>query len=129
MMNYKVVARKNPMTKEVKYYAQLVLTSSVKLSSLADAISRQCTVTVHDVKAVLSAMEEHILRQLLDGKSVRLGDLGSFRPTVSSEGSDEADKVTADNVRRVRVRFHGSATLCNGLLKSNPAVGFRRLNP
>ena len=23
MMNYKVVAKKNPMTKEVKYYAQL----------------------------------------------------------------------------------------------------------
>lgn len=70
MMNYKVVARKNPMTKEVKYYAQLVLATPVRLAALAEEISQQCTVTAHDVKVVLSAMEEHILRHLLNGKSV-----------------------------------------------------------
>lgn len=127
-MNYKVIARKNPMTKEVKHYAQLTLNGSVKLTSFAEAISRQCTVTVHDVKAVLSAMEEHILRKLQDGRSVRLGDLGSFRPTLSSEGSDSADKVTAANIRAVRVRFFGSPALRNGLQKTNPEVSFRRLN-
>lgn len=127
MMNYKVVAKKNPTTKEVKYYAQLALTGPVKLASFADAISRQCTVTKHDVKAVISAMEEHLLRQLLDGKSVRLGDLGSFRPTFSSAGSEAADKVTADNIRSIRVRFCGSPTLRSGLKKANPELRFRRL--
>lgn len=128
MMNYKVVARKNPMTKEVKYYAQLVLATPVRLAALAEEISQQCTVTAHDVKAVLSAMEEHILRHLLNGKSVRLGDLGSFRPTLTSEGSDSADKVTVDNVRRVRIRFRGSAALCKGLQKSGSKAEFCRLD-
>lgn len=127
MMNYKVVAKKNPMTKEVKYYAQLAPVTPVRLEALADAISRQCTITIHDVKAVLSAMQEHILRTIIDGKSVRLGDLGSFHPTICSEGADQPDDVTAAKIRRVRVRFRSSVGMKSGLSLTNPSIRFSRI--
>lgn len=127
MMNYRVVAKKNPITKEVKYYVQLAPVTPTKLASLADAISKECTVTVHDVKAVLSAIQEHILRLLIDGKSVRLGDLGSFHPTLCSDGAATADEVTTENIRRVRVRFRCSKVMRNGLQLTNPEMSFRRM--
>ena len=52
MLKYNVVARKNPQTKELLYYAQLVPVTAVGLSALAAAISNECTVTIHDIKAV-----------------------------------------------------------------------------
>lgn len=47
MLKYNVVARKNPQTKELLYYAQLVPVTAVGLSALAAAISNECTVTIH----------------------------------------------------------------------------------
>ncbi len=50
----------------------------MNLEQVATNISRECTVTVHDVKAVLSSLQEQIILALQDGKSVRFGDLGSL---------------------------------------------------
>lgn len=72
MLKYNVVARKNPQTKELLYYAQLVPVTAVGLSALAAAISNECTVTIHDIKAVLSALEEKVISYLQSGMSVRL---------------------------------------------------------
>lgn len=41
MLKYNVVARKNPQTKELLYYAQLVPVTAVGLSALAAAISNE----------------------------------------------------------------------------------------
>ena len=86
MLKYRTVPRKNPQTKEVKFYAQLEHVTPMTLDALAKDISDSCTLTLHDVKAVISALEEHISKALRYGKSVRLRDLGSFYPTLSSDG-------------------------------------------
>ncbi|MDY4030279.1 MAG: DNA-binding protein, partial [Alloprevotella sp.] len=67
--------------------------------------SKTCTVTEHDVKAVLSALQEQVIYSLSDGHSVRLGDLGSFRPTLSVYTFDTPEEVTAAGIKHVRTRF------------------------
>ncbi len=124
MLKYNVIPRKNPMTKAVKYYGALVSATPVKLSVLADAISKQSTVTIHDVKAVLSSLEEHIVNNLLSGNSVRLGDLGSFRVTLDSAGVEAAADYTAKEIKGIRVRFTPSSNMRYQMSKSNPAVQF-----
>ncbi|MCI7645820.1 MAG: hypothetical protein MSS47_05845, partial [Bacteroidales bacterium] len=42
---------------------------------------------------------------LSDGHSVRLGDLGSFRPTLSAYTFDSPEEVTAAGIKHVRTRF------------------------
>ena len=42
---------------------------------------------------------------------MRLGDLGSFRPTISSFGTTEQNKADATLIRRVRCRFTQSGTM------------------
>jgi len=38
-------------------------------------------------------------------KIVRLGNLGSFQITVKSEGKDKSEEVTANAVKRSRIKF------------------------
>ncbi len=127
MLKYNVISRKNPQNQEVKYYGQLEAATPVKLSTLTDVISKQSTVTVHDVKAVLSALEEHIITHLYNGNSIRLGDLGSFHLTMKSEGTTTKDEFTSSNIKRVCVRFTPSSNMRYLMDKSNPNVQFQRV--
>ena len=96
MINYKAIKRQNPQNKgEYKWYPSIVLTNPMLLDELAEAIALNCTVTAHDIKAVLSAMQEQIIFALRQGRSVRLGDLGSFRLTISGKGEADAASVFA----------------------------------
>ncbi len=126
MLKYNVVPKKNPQDKSVKYYARLAPVNAVKLAELAENISRECTVTVHDVKAVLSALEEQLIFQLRNGNSVRLGDLGSFRPTLNSEGVELAEDFTAANIKQVKIRFVGSTNFRYNLKRNHPSVQFKQ---
>lgn len=128
MLKFNVVPRKNPINKIVKYYAQLEPMNPIKLISLAEAISRQCTVTVHDVKAVLSAMEEHICNNLRNGNSVRMGDLGSFRLTVRSTGTIDAKDFTSRQIKNTHVIFYPSTNLRYQLSIQHPQMQFSRIN-
>ena len=93
MIKYNVIPRKNPINKEVKYYAQMAPVNPVTLNDVAEAIASNCTVTLHDCKAVLSALQEQIALNLRNGNSVRLGDLGSFHPVMKSSGALSADEL------------------------------------
>lgn len=128
MLAYKVAPKKNPVDHSIKYYAVGVTGGSVKLPQLAESISAQCTVTVHDVKAVLSALEEHILTSLLSGVSVRLGDLGSFRTTLRSEGTASVEDFSAEKITGVQIKFRRSPNLRHKLSKANPNLSFRNIN-
>lgn len=118
-MYYVVKAKKSPKDQSVSYYAQAAKTRSLNLADVAERITQNCTVTEHDVKAVLSALQEQIILALREGFSVRLGDLGSFRPTICSLPSATAEEVTAKNVKSVRVRFTQGSRLRAGMALTN----------
>lgn len=125
MLKYKIVIRKNPSTREKKYHAQLIPVTPVYIEQLAEAISAKCTVTRADVKAVLAALEEQIVQNLQSGNSVRLGDLGSFHPTISTKSANSFEEFTPQNIQRVNVRFRRSAKMAYALSTSNPNVVFK----
>ncbi len=103
----KASLRKNPQDKKAagKYYAQVVLAPEMTQRQIIDQIADRCTVTGSDVKAVLDALMTVIKRNLANGSPIRLGDLGSFRPSVSGIGSENVDKFTASNVKNRRREY------------------------
>ena len=125
MLKYHVVSKKSPVDQSVKFYARLAPVTPINLKNLAEPISEACTVTIHDVKAVISALESQIVRELRNGNSVRLGDLGSFRPTLSSKGAATAEDFTAGHIKSVNVRFYSSPNMRFELSKANPSVVFQ----
>lgn len=126
MLKYSVISRKNPITKESLYYANLAPVVPAELDQLAEDISSRCTLTVHDVKAVLSALEECIFKTLRNGQSTRFGDLGSFHLTLSSSGAASEQEFTKENLRGVKVRFTPSSKLRYEISMDNPHVKFYR---
>ena len=126
MLKYSVISRKNPITKENLYYANLAPVNPIGLDELAKEISGSCTLTVHDIKAVISALEERIFKSLRNGQSARFGDLGSFHPTLSSSGAATEEEFSKENIRGVKVRFTPSSKLRHEMSMNNPNVRFSR---
>ncbi len=124
MITYKPKAKKNPQSKEVKYYAQLCDYKTVTREHFVQRIVDKCTLTRADVVACLNALEEEVALLLINGQGVRLGNLGSFRPTLNSHGSLAKADVTAENVKSLNCRFYASTYLRNRLALTNPEIKF-----
>ena len=105
MIHYTVQEKKSPRTGTSKYYVQIAPTVPVTRSAIISQIEKITSLSSSDVKACLDALEYCITEAMKEGKSVRLGDLGSFRPTLSSFGTTERNKANSTLIRFVRVRF------------------------
>jgi len=106
-LKFNVIPRKNPQHREAapKYYASVVSDGEFTLKQMAKRVSETSSFSEGDLMGILVTMLKIIPDALADGKIVRLGDLGSLRVTVSSEGSDDEKKVTANNIRSASVTF------------------------
>ena len=101
MINYRVVSKRKPGSDnptEVKYYACVVSPGQVTIESLAKRISNTCTVTRADCLAVLAALQEEILYALQNGMRVHLGDVGSFRLSCQSGGTETPEEFEVKHI-------------------------------
>ena len=126
MIPYVVKSMKKPGTEEKLFYIQAAPTVPLTLEQIAKHISSRCTVTETDCLAVLNELEIEIITAAHNGNSVRLGKLGSFRPTISSHGASTLAEVKLSNVKAVRCRFNPGSRLRAALHLSNEAVRFVR---
>lgn len=88
-----------------KYYATSVFTGEKNLEQLTKSIEKISTVSGADIRAVLYAMVDVITEELSDSQIVRLGELGSLRLNVSSEGKDTSKDVSASAIRSTKLVF------------------------
>jgi len=88
-----------------KFYATPVADGEISLAELTKAIEKICTVSGADIRAVLYALVDVSIDNLANGTIVRLGDLGSMRITLSSEGKATAQEVTSSAIKSTSVIF------------------------
>ena len=62
-----------------------------------------CVYSRADISAILYMAVDCMREQLLEGKKIRLGDLGDFSVSLTSKGSETADKFSAQNITGVNV--------------------------
>ena len=62
-----------------------------------------CVYSRADISAILYMAVDCMRELLLDGKKVRLGDLGDFSVSLSSRGVADAQSFTAQNITDVKV--------------------------
>ena len=58
-----------------------------------------------DISAILYMAVDCMREMLLEGKKIRLGDLGDFSVLLGSQGAESADKFTAQNITQVKVQW------------------------
>jgi len=106
-MKFKVVKRVNPqdVAAERKFYATPVMEGSINLKKLAQRIAGQCTVRPADCYAVLTALETNVVEALAEGKIVKMGDLGTLRLSLSSEGKMAEEEVNDKAIKSARILY------------------------
>ena len=125
MLTYHIVRRKHFKTGKLLYYPQLVTPVADDHMHIIERIEKKCTLASADVKAVVDALEVEIIDSLRQGRSVRLGDLGSFRPTLRcSAGMGLPELAGVGQIKRVHVVFHPSSRIRRALSVKDHAVSF-----
>lgn len=120
MIQYKISSVKSPKTGLKVYFPVIAQSGTLYLNDVTSRIAKRSTMHAADIKAVLSALDGVVGDALTSGHTVRLGDLGSFRLTcVATGGEDDATKVTANHVSRLRVRFTPSGAMQRMLRDTN----------
>ena len=118
-IKFKVIERGQPGVAgggEKKYYANAVSSGEMTLAKLTTAIEKRSTVSGADIRAVLYAMVDVMKESLADGQIVRLGDLGSLRVSINSNGEASEKDVSAKSINGARTIFTPGKELKNALM-------------
>ena len=75
--------------------------------------SHGCVYSRADIAAILYLAVDCMREQLLEGKKIRLGDLGDFSVSLASKGAENADKFSASNITAVNVVWDCGAEFKN----------------
>ena len=108
MIDYSVYLQSNPMddTAAPKAYAKAQMHELMTFGKFIEHISKHNGVyTRGTVRGVVVDMCECLVEQLLEGKKVQLGELGSFWVSLASEGATSMEEFTASKIKAVNIIF------------------------
>ena len=114
----KVTKNNNPLSAAYgKHYGRVSSTSTMTYSELCKHMSEHNSVYGEDVcLGVATKLQKCILEQLLEGKKVQFGELGTFHLSVKSSGTEkEADFNLGTCIKGLHLCFSPSRTDVNNL--------------
>ena len=105
-MKIKLIERRKPGTKTGpgKFYASPVNVGKKTLRDIAHDIAGRSSLTRGDIENVLSNFMDCLPHYLRDGFSVQLGEFGTMRLTLSSEGAATEKAFKTEKIKP-RVTF------------------------
>jgi len=113
MLKLKEVKRRDPRdpASQEKYYLTTISQGSIDLKRMAERIAYQSTLTPGDCYNVLSALEKNVIEELSEGRIVRLGELGTFRISISSEGKETSKELNPAVIRKARILYRPAESM------------------
>ena len=112
MLNYviSILSTKPGLKKEniteTKAYAVAQTSGAMDMEEFAEHIATHGSKYKRgDIYAILAEAVDCMREQLLEGKLIELGDLGTFRCTFHGEGAASASTLSAENIKDVNVTW------------------------
>ena len=91
-------------TEVQKAFAMAQYADVMTIEKFAKHISSHgCVYSRADISAILYMAVDCMREMLLEGKKIRLGDMGDFSVSLSSTGAETAEKFSAQNITKVSV--------------------------
>lgn len=87
------------------YYAYSRRGNVTDFDGLAEIITEISSLSKGDILSSLTNIEQVMLWKLIDGDSVRFGDIGTFSIAVTSDGFENPEDITPDKVRATKIVF------------------------
>jgi predicted histone-like DNA-binding protein len=100
------------------WYPVLKSTGLVKEQEVAKLLSEETTLNPKEAEMSISLLFKVVVRLLLDGHTVQLGPLGSFRLTAHTRGVATEAEVTAELIQKLTVRFAESVEMKEAIAKA-----------
>ena len=120
--------KKDPQKGTIKTYAQIAPVDYVDIDDVTKYLVDLSSLSEGEVASVLILLQKYVIDVLASGRSVRMGDLGSFRPTIASMGVESVEEVVPESlIKKVNVRFTPSGKMRQMLDTRN--VKFRLVEP
>lgn len=104
-LKFKPIARKNPVTKEVKWYAEKVTYSNIGEREIIDYAVQNSNVERSVIEQAMIGLEEAINNFLINGHNLQFWPLGSFYTTIRSLGAESPGDFNAKNIKRLNIVF------------------------
>ncbi|HUW04696.1 MAG TPA: HU family DNA-binding protein [Williamwhitmania sp.] len=122
-MKYHLIERINPQDRQAKkWYASTVNDGMISKTELAKEITGMSSLSRGDVSNVIESLLEAMPKYLVMGKSVSLGEFGSLRLSISSDGVDTLEEFNTGKITGVKVIFTPGVELKRAI----EAVSFER---
>lgn len=115
MIEYVIRARKNQRGDGMLYTRSIANVKVKTLDMIVSEIEHFSTLSEADIKIALSAFQWVVLDYIRNGYSVRLGDLGSFRPTLTSRAGTTLDEGLSKEITGLNCRFTQSSGMRKAL--------------
>ena len=123
ILKYKVVSRINPQNKseQPKWYGKSVQDRTIDFEGLVTHMSEHNSPYSRGViHGVLTDMLDCVKELVLDGKSVRLGDLGLFSVGLKTKGAKSRERWSVStHVQGVTLNVRNTKTWSNAELRKN----------
>lgn len=116
----KPVQRVNPSDEDApkKWYVTQVTAAQVDETQVAMDLADETTLNPSEAMMAIRQLRKILLRRLLGGESVKLGNWGSFSVTLSSTGANTKEEVTARNIKSVNLNFQPDEAFKSDLQKA-----------
>jgi predicted histone-like DNA-binding protein len=110
---YKKVQRGNPLNPAAPklWYPILKSLGLIKEKEVAKLVADETTLNPKEAEMTIFQLFKVIIRLLLDGHTVQLGELGTFRLTAHCEGSETEVEANASKIKNVKINFTASNSL------------------
>jgi predicted histone-like DNA-binding protein len=110
---FKKIQRVNPSnpTAPKLWYPIFKSLGLVKEKKVAELLADETTLNPKEAEMTMFQLFKVVIRLLLDGHTVQLGELGSFRLIAHCEGSETEAEANASKIKSVRINFTASEAL------------------
>lgn len=127
VIKYHVIKRKDPQTKEQKFYASKssIASPTIDTKTMFAKMAEYGHIPSAHIPAAFSAIVKSIEAFCFNGHSVKFDDLGSFHLTTKSSGVALSEDFTIDNMRKPMIRFTPAPQLRFELIANTQ---FQRVN-
>ena len=99
----------------IKYYAKIVRQEPINMREFADEIAERSTLTTPVVYTMLECLLDRMQYHMKAVRPIKLGDFGTFSPSLSSRPEDVPGDVNKDSISKLRILFRPGKVLSSRL--------------
>ena len=108
-----ITQRTNPLTGETRLYPSIVTYHSITADNLVDYMVANSNISKAVALAAVAGLRSLIKSYLMNGHTLVIPNLGTFRLVADTKAVDTVGKAKANCIKRVRVRFTPTSTTVN----------------